>query len=145
MEYNLTLDVTNVDIGLLDEPDPKKRTRDAELSLNAQFKGRGVNVKKELTPAGYINIHKIGDSFANKLLKGLSTEKGKSKLGIAQIPVDNSMMVDRFNFNLDKGLVYTTVTFRRKALGWLVGIEQDKVQFDRIKLQEYLRNILGGN
>ncbi len=145
MEYNLTLDVTNVDIGLLDEPDPKMRTRDAELSLNAQFKGRGVNVKKELTPAGYINIHKIGDSFANKLLKGLSTEKGKSKLGIAQIPVDNSMMVDRFNFNLDKGLVYTTVTFRRKALGWLVGIEQDKVQFDRIKLQEYLRNILGGN
>ncbi len=144
MEYSLTLDVTNVDIGLLDDPDPRKRTRDAELSLNAQFKGRGVDVKKELTPAGYINIHKIGDAFANRLLKGLSSEKGKSKLGIAQFPVDNSMNVSGFNFNLDKGLVYTTVTFRRKAIGWLIGVEQNKVQFDRMKLQEYLRNILGG-
>ncbi|MCX7678433.1 MAG: AsmA family protein [Spirochaetes bacterium] len=145
MEYSLTLDVTNVDIGLLDEPNPQKRTRDAELSLNAQFKGRGVDVKKELTPVGYINIHKIGDKFANRLLKGLSSEKGRSKLGIAQYPVDNSMMVSGFNFNLDKGLVYTTVTFNRKAIGWLVGIEQNKVQFERIKLQEYLRNILGGD
>lgn len=145
MEYSLTLDVTNVDIGLLDEPNPLKRTRDAELSLNAQFKGRGVDVKKELTPVGYINIHKIGDKFANRLLKGLSSEKGKSKLGIAQYPVDNSMMVSGFNFNLDKGLVYTTVTFKRKAIGWLVGVEQNKIQFERIKLQEYLRNILGGN
>jgi hypothetical protein len=144
MEYSLTLDVTNVDIGLLDDPNPKTRRRDAELSLNAQFKGRGVDVKKELTPVGYINIHKIGDAFANRLLKGLSTEKGKSKLGIAQFPVDNSMMVSGFNFNLDKGLVYTTVSFKRKAIGWLVGVEQNKVQFDRIKLQEYLRNILGG-
>jgi hypothetical protein len=145
MEYNLTLDVTNIDIGLLDDPDPKFRKRDAELSLNAQFKGRGLNLKKELTPAGYVNIHKIGDRFANKLLKGLSTEKGKSKLGIAQFPVDNSLMVDGFNFNMDKGLVYTTVSFRRKAIGWILGIEQDKVQFDRIKVQEYLRNILGGS
>lgn len=144
MEYSLTLDVTNVDIGLLDDPNPKTRTRDAELSLNAQFKGRGVNVKKELTPVGYINIHKIGDAFANRLLKGLSSEKGKSKLGIAQFPVDNSMNVSGFNFNLDKGLVYTTVTFKRKAIGWLIGVEQNKVQFDRMKLQEYLRNILGG-
>ncbi len=145
MEYNFTMDVTNIDIGLLDDPDPKFRKRDAELSLNAQFKGKGLNVKKEFTPAGYINIHKIGDKFANRLLKGLSTEKGKSKLGLAQFPVDNSLMVDSFNFNLDKGLVYTTVTFRRKLFGLFVGIEQDKVQFDRITLQEYLRNILGGS
>ena len=145
MEYSMVLDLTNVDIGLLDDPNPKKRRRDAELSLNAQFKGRGVDIKRELTPAGYINIHKIGEKFANKLLKGLSTEKGKSKLGIAQFPVDNSMMVDGFNFNLDKGLVYTTVSFRRKFLGFAVGVEQNKIQFDRIKLQEYMRNILGGN
>ena len=48
------------------------------------------------------------------------------------------------NFNLDKGLVYTTVTFKGEALSLLIGVENNKFSFDRITLQEYLRNILGG-
>ncbi len=142
MEFLLILDITNIDIGKLDEPDPAKKTRDAELSLSANFLGRGVNFQKELKPKGYINIYKIGEDFANKLMKGLSTEKGKSKLGtIGQLVVDNSVNIKGFDFNLDKGLVYATVSFSGKALSLIMGVENNRIKFDRMRLQEYLRNI----
>ncbi len=142
MEFRMVLDVTNVDIGRLDDPDPRKKTRDAELSLNANFSGRGLDIERELSTQGTINIYKIGEKFANRLLKGLSTEKGTSKLGgVAQFAVDNSMNVKGFNFNLDRGLVYTTVGFSRRAIGYLFGVKDEKVEFDRMPIQEYLRKV----
>lgn len=146
MEFRLVLDVTNVDIGKLDEPDPAKKTRDAELSLNANFDGSGVDIKKELNIKGFVNIYKIGEEFANRLMKGLSEEKGKSKLGVAQPIVDNFMLPKRFSFNLDKGLVYTTVDIERKTVSKLMGvsIKNDQIRFERIPIQEYLRKVARG-
>ncbi|HSV96737.1 MAG TPA: hypothetical protein VLM75_07365 [Spirochaetota bacterium] len=142
MEFRVALDVTNVDIGRLDDPDSREKRRDAELSLNANFVGRGVDIERELSAQGYVNIHKIGEKFARGLLKGLSTEKGTSKLGgVAQFAVDNSMNVKGFNFNLDRGLVYATVTFSRRAIGYLFGVKDEKVEFDRMPIQEYLRKV----
>jgi hypothetical protein len=143
MEFRLILDVTNVDIGKMDEPDPAKKSRDAELSLNANFDGMGVDVKKELNIKGFVNIYKIGEEFANRLMKGLSEEKGKSKLGVAQPVVDNFMLPKRFSFNLDKGLVYTTVDIERKTVSKVMGvsIKNDQIKFERIPIQEYLRKV----
>ena len=152
MEYRLILDITNVDIGMLDEYDPEKispakRTRDAELSLNANFIGKGIigkgdNFSKELDVSGYINIHKIGEKFANRLLTGLSEEKNTSTLGgIGQWVVDNTMKIKGFKFNLDKGLMYATVAFSRGLFGYGIGIKDEKVQFERIPIQDYLRKI----
>ncbi len=146
MEFKMILDITNVDIAKLDEPDPKKKTRDAELSLSANFSGRGLNVKKELKPVGYIEIYKIGEKFANKLMKGLSEEQGQSKLGvIGQFAMDNSMKVSTFNFNLDKGLVYATVTLSRGAIGYAFGVENNQIKFDRITVGEFLRKVKQGD
>jgi hypothetical protein len=144
MEYNMMIDVTNIDIGKMDDIDPSKKTRNAELSLNANFSGRGVNINKELTTKGYINIYKIGEDFADKLMKGLSKDKGKSKLGIVQPIVDNSLKPKGFNFNLDKGLVYTTVTFSRGFVSMFGTIEDSQVVFDRLPIQEYLRKVRKG-
>jgi len=146
MEFRLILDVTNIDIAKLDEPDPAKKTREAELSLNANFSGRGVNIKKELSVKGYINIYKIGEEFANRLMKGLSEEKGESKLGMVQPIVDNFMIPKGFNFNLDKGLVYTTVSFERKTVSYVTGVkvENNQIKFERMPIQEYLRKVTRG-
>lgn len=142
MEYRLALDLTNVDIAKLDNAYTGKKTRDAELSLNANFSGRGVNVARQLTANGYVNIHKVGEKFANRLMKGLSTTKGKSKLGgLTQFVVDNSMSVRSFNFNLSKGLVYTTVLFKPGVLSAIATIDKNRVSFDRIPIQEYLRKV----
>lgn len=142
MEFNLILDAANINIARLDEKDPKKGQKDAELSLNANFSGRGLNINKELTASGYVNIYKIGTEFANRLMKGLSEEKGKSKLGApVQFAVDNSMLIKGFDFRLDKGLVYTTVTFTRKALSLFITVDNSQVVFDRIPIQEYLRKV----
>ncbi len=142
MEFRLVMDVTNVDVGVLDDPDRAKKIRDAELSLNANFSGRGVDIRRELNMQGYVNIYKIGDKFANRLMTGLSEEKGKSKLGaIGQFAMDNSMNVKGFNFNLDKGLVYTTVTLSRRVIGYLFGVKDEKVEFERMPIQEYLRKV----
>ncbi len=146
MEFMLILDITNLDINKLDDPDPKKKTRDAELSLNANFHGRGLNIKKELKPVGYVNIYKIGDRFASRLFKGLSQKKGKSTLGpIGDFALTNSVRPAGFNFRLNKGLVYATVRVQRQGvIGLGIGLENNEMPFERMPLQEYLRNIMAG-
>lgn len=142
MEFSVKLDVSNVNIGRLDDTKTVNISKEAELSLNANFSGRGLDVNKELTPSGNINIYKIGEEFANRLMKGLSQEKGKSKLGKpVQFAVDNSLLIKSFDFRLDKGLVYTTVRFTGKALSYFIKVENDEVVFDRIPIQEYLRKV----
>lgn len=142
MEFALVLDVSNLNVARLDRPNPRKGDQEAELSLNANFSGKGLNIKRELTANGYINIYKIGQEFANRLMKGLSEEKGKSKLGKpVQFTVDNSLLIKGFDFRLDKGLVYTDVYFKGKALSYFINVENDRVSFERIPIQEYLRKV----
>jgi hypothetical protein len=145
MEFDLVLDATNINIGRMDEPDyTKKISGDAELSLSAKFSGKGLNINRELTVSGYINIYKIGVEFANRLMKGLSQEKGKSKLGQpVQFIVDNSMGIESFDFKLDKGLAYPTVKLWRKVISVLAVVDRSEVRFDRIRVQEYLRKVAG--
>ncbi|MCP4726775.1 MAG: hypothetical protein GY863_17160, partial [bacterium] len=151
VEYRLILDVTNVDIGKLDNPDPAVKSRDAELSLNANFTGTGLDMfigkgkdrGKELNVKGYINIHKVGEKFSNKLFKGLSEERGQSTLGIAQFAVDSSVSIKGFNYNLDTGLMYVKVSFIRKGfIGYIITVEN--ILFDRVPIQNYLRSISTG-
>lgn len=142
MEFKMVLDITNVDIGKLDNVDPKKKKRDAEISLNANFTGHNVDMSKEINMKGFINISKVGEKFANRLLKGLSEQKGESKLGgIGQFVVDNFQKVKGFNFTLDKGLVYTTVSLDRRLLGFLATFQDEKISFERMPIQEYLRKV----
>ncbi|HPS56623.1 MAG TPA: hypothetical protein PK514_00830 [Spirochaetota bacterium] len=143
MEFDLILDATNINIGRMDEPDYKKVIpKDAELSLSANFSGKGLNINRELTVSGYINIYEIGIDFANRLMKGLSQEKGKSKLGQpVQFIVDNSMGIEGFDFKLDKGLAYPTVKLWRKIISVLAVVDRSEVKFDRIPVQEYLRKV----
>ncbi len=143
MEFKLILDGTNIDLSLLDNPNPKKKSTSAELSFSSNFSGRGLDVGKELTADGYITIYEIGSKTANTLMKGLSVEQGKSKLGgVGQFAVDNSMIIKNFDFRLKNGLIYSTVNFTRKLLSALITVNDNKVSFDRITVQEYLRNIM---
>lgn len=143
MEFDLVLDATNINIGRMDEPDYRKAIpKDAELSLSANFSGKGLNINRELAVSGYINIYEIGTDFANRLMKGLSQEKGKSKLGQpVQFIVDNSMGIEGFDFKLDKGLAYPTVRLWRKVISVLAVVDRSEVRFDRIPVQEYLRKV----
>jgi hypothetical protein len=94
---------------------------------------------------GPINIYKVGDKIANKLFKALSEEQGQSKLGFIQIIVDNSVTIKSFNYYIDKGNMYTTVKLDKSGVfGYIAGIREDTIQFDRIPLQEYLRKVREG-
>jgi hypothetical protein len=141
MEFRVILDVLGIDIGRLDDPTSKSTDKKAELFLNANVSGRGLNINKELNATGYVTISKIGSQFADRLMKGLSEEQGKSKLGApVQYVVDKSMPKS-FDFRLDNGLVYTTVEFSRNLLNMLIRIENNKIEYDRIPIQEYLRKV----
>ena len=141
MEFKFVLDVVNIDIARLDDPVSKPGDKRADLFLNANLWGRGLNINKELTATGYITISKIGSQFADRLLKGLSEEQGKSKLGApVQFVVDRSLPKS-FDFRLDNGLVYTTVEFSRNIVSMLVRVGDNKIEYDRIPIQEYLRKV----
>lgn len=141
MEFNANLDVSNVNAGRLDDLKTKNISKAAELSLSANFSGKGLNFKKELNPSGKISIYKIGEKFANRLMKGLSHEKGKSKLGRPGQYVVDKMIPESFDFRLDKGLVYTTVKFKNRPLNYLLRVENDELDFDRVPIQEYFRKV----
>jgi hypothetical protein len=144
MEYQLIMDITNIDIARLDEPDPKRKKRGTEISMNANISGRGMEFSKELDMKGSVHIYKIGEKFARQLLTGLNEEKGKSKLGIGQIAVDNSLKVKSFDFNLDRGLVYTTVHFQRNLFGYTISVKDEEVKYERMPVQEFLRKVREG-
>jgi hypothetical protein len=142
MEYNVSFDATNIDIGKLDNPN--KETRESDLSLTTRLSGKGLNIQENLTIEGYITIYKMGEGFADELMKAISEEEGESKLGPAQGVVDNSMLLDKFIFYIDKGNVYTTIKLKPKMLALVVGIENDEIKYERIPIQEFLSSISGG-
>lgn len=143
MEFDLVLDATNINIGRMDEPDYRKKIpKDAELSLSANFSGTNLNYNREMPWSGYITIYKIGTVFANRLMKGLNQEKGKSKLGDElQYVVDNSIIVTKFEFILEKGLAYPTVKTTDKFIGKFISVRNNEIKYNRIPIQEYLRKV----
>jgi hypothetical protein len=150
VEYRLALDVSNVDMGKIDNPDRISKSN-AELSLNARFSGKGLDMflgkgkdkGKELNTKGFISINKIGGKIANRLFKGLNEEKGKSKIGVAQVVLDNTMIIRGFDYNLDIGLMDVKVSLGRKALGYAVLV--DDIKITRMPIQVYLNNIFRRN
>ncbi|MBP8081796.1 MAG: hypothetical protein KAZ87_01210 [Spirochaetes bacterium] len=145
MEYRVSLNANNIDVSQLDRITSSRNTK-AEVSLNADISGRGVDFSGDFPEInGFMNIYKIQDKFANRLMKGLSEEKGESKLGVTQKVVDHLNLPSGFYFNIDSGNVYATVTLKRKALGYFTfHIEDDKIQYDRIPIKEYLGKIRKG-
>jgi hypothetical protein len=143
MEYSLSLDITNVDIGVLDQITKGRKDRSAELSMNAKLYGRDLDFKRKMNVNGSVNIYKIGDKFANKLMKGLSEQKGKSKLGIAQPAVDYGDIPSSFNYYVSEGTMYTDVYFKTKVVGYLLfRIDDNHIRFDRMPVQEYVKGLL---
>lgn len=137
MQYNLALDLTNLDIGRLNDPDPKSKTRDAELSLNAHLYGTGLDFSKGMSGVnGTVNISKIGKDFAGTLMKSLSDDNGKSKLGSVVGWVVDKFVPEKFDYFIDGGIMYVTV-----IMPFLAPIEGHQIKFDRIPAQEYLRKV----
>ncbi len=144
MEYQMIMDITSMDVARLDEPDPKKKRKGGNLSMNANLSGSGIDFSRELDVKGSVHIYEIGNRFANQLLTGLNEEKGKSKLGIGQVAVDNSLRVKSFDFNLDRGLIYATVHFQRNLFGYTISMKDEEVKYDRVPVQEFLRKVREG-
>lgn len=141
MEFNVTLNVNDIDIGKLDKPESVRINKDSLLSLNAQVAGRNLKVGQDFDISGSVNIYKVGEKFANRLFKGINEERGKSKLGMAQFAVDNGLIITGFDFYMDKGLVYPTVFFRKKVLGVFVTVNNEQVRYERIPVNEFFNRV----
>ncbi|MDA3899986.1 MAG: hypothetical protein PF637_05635 [Spirochaetes bacterium] len=143
MEYNLAFDATNIDIGKLD--DPNKKTNESDLSLTARLSGKGLNISESVSTKGYVTIYKIGEEFANNLMKALSTKKGKSMLGApTQFVVDNAMALEKFYFYIDKGNIYAKVPPEQRLITKLTFIKVNDIEFVRMPVQEFMRNLSEG-
>jgi len=141
MEFRTALNAHDIDIGKLDKPESVRINKDSLLSLNAQVQGKNLNIGQDFDVSGTINIYKVGEKFANRLFKGLNEERGKSKLGMAQFAVDNSLVITGFDFYLDKGLVYPTVFFRKKVLGVFITVNNEQVRYERIPVIEFFNRV----
>lgn len=141
MEFRTALNAHDIDIGKLDKPESIRINKDSLLSLNAQVEGKNLNIGQDFDISGTINIYKVGERFANRLFKGLNEDRGKSKLGMAQFAVDNSLVITGFDFYLDKGLVYPTVFFRKKVLGIFVTVNNEQVRYERIPVIEFFNRV----
>jgi hypothetical protein len=141
MEFRVALNANDIDIGKLDKPESIRINKDALLSLNAQVVGKNLNIAQDFDISGSINIYKVGEDFANRLFKGINEERGKSKLGMGQFAVDNSLIITGFDFYMDKGLVYPTVFFKKKVLGVFVTVNNEQVRYERIPVVEFFNRV----
>ncbi|MGB4267959.1 MAG: AsmA family protein [Spirochaetota bacterium] len=141
MEFRVALNVNDIDIGKLDKPESVRINKDSLLSLNALVVGKNLNIAQDFDISGSINIYKVGEDFANRLFKGINEERGKSKLGMGQFAVDNSLIITGFDFYMDKGLVYPTVFFRKKVLGIFVTVNNEQVRYERIPVVEFFNRV----
>jgi len=141
MGFRVAFNVNDIDIGKLDDPSSLRIHHDSLLSMNAIMQGKNLSTGQNLDISGTATIYKVGEQFANRLFKGLNEEKGKSKLGMAQIAVDNSLIIAGFDFYIDKGLVYPTVVFKRKILGALVTVNNERVRYERIPVMEFFNKV----
>ncbi len=141
MEFRVALNANDIDIGKLDKPESVRINKDALLSLNAQVVGKNLNIAQDFDISGSINIYKVGEDFANRLFKGINEERGKSKLGMGQFAVDNSLIITGFDFYVDKGLVYPTVFFKKKMLGIFVTVNNEQVRYERIPVVEFFNRV----
>lgn len=141
MEFNLGLDVVNMNMGRLDKAD--STATDAFLSLTSSVSGKGLDFKKRMNVTGNINIYKVGEKVAGRLMKGLEDEKGRSKIGTTQTIVDNTMSIRGFDFYMDGGNVYTTVQLdpRHVARASGIRIANNQIKYDRIPIQEFMRSV----
>ncbi|MGQ9842243.1 MAG: AsmA family protein [Spirochaetota bacterium] len=141
MEFKTAVNAHDIDIGKLDKPESVRINKDSLLSLNAQVQGKNLKIGQDFDISGTINIYKVGERFANRLFKGLNEERGKSKLGMAQFAVDNSLVITGFDFYLDKGLVYPTVFFKKKVFGIFVSVNNEQVRYERIPVIEFFNRV----
>ncbi|MCX8123015.1 MAG: AsmA family protein [Spirochaetes bacterium] len=141
MEFKIVLNAHDIDIGKLDKPESVKINKDSLLSFNAQVVGKNLNIAQDFDISGSVNIYKVGEQFANRLFKGINEERGRSKLGMAQFAVDNSLIITGFDFYLDKGLVYPTVLFKKKVLGVFVTVNNEQVRYERIPVVEFFNRV----
>ncbi len=141
MGFRVAFNVNDIDIGKLDNPSSIRIHHSSLLSMNAQMEGKNLTTGQNLDVSGTATIYKIGEQFANRLFKGLNEERGKSKLGMAQFAVDNSLIISGFDFYIDKGLVYPTVVFKRKILGAVVTVNNERVRYERIPVMEFFNKV----
>ena len=48
-----------------------------------------------------------------------------------------------FNYNIDDGMMYVKVALAKVGFGgMIIGIEKERIVYDRIPLQEYLKGLL---
>jgi len=52
--------------------------------------------------------------------------------------------VKSFDFNLDSGLMYTTVHFQRNLFGYTISVKDEEVKYERMPVQEFLRKVREG-
>ncbi|MBN1499140.1 MAG: hypothetical protein JW982_03215 [Spirochaetes bacterium] len=144
MEYKLNMALTNLDVYKIQR---SSQARDsAQLSFTTDISGRGLDFANNPEIKGSINIYKIGRRLASNLMKGLTAKNKKSTVDIyTRFAMDNSLSVKNMFYSIENGNIYTTVNFTKRTLGFFVSIKEEKIEFQRIPVQQYLNSILGKN
>jgi hypothetical protein len=138
MQYQLKLNLINIDMAALDQTLVKKQQEGGLLSAFVNLSGQDPAAAD---PRGYIIVNKIGPDIAKEVMEALNEKEGESKLGIAQPIVDRSTIPKSFEFRLGDGNIYTTVKFRRGAFSTVADLHPSELKYSRIPIQEFITGL----
>ncbi|RME93738.1 MAG: hypothetical protein D6767_00385, partial [Candidatus Hydrogenedentota bacterium] len=136
MELVAALQVKELDLKQLMDPEKAKAIKDGAISMDMFFTGRDFSDPLQ-NLKGYVSIYKIGDEFAKQ---GLKVVKPDSNFLVDAI-VDNTITVTKFELDLKEGLVYARVYMKKGFIAkGLIAPAGEQIIQERIPIGEFLNN-----
>ena len=132
MEYTGNLQIKDIDLKQLLPEKSQAKIDDGKIKADISFKGK--NLKDPIGNLGlYLSIFQIGKDFGKSVLNVISPR------GIFTDALSTAYAIDTIDIELNKGLVYADVNFKRSVLTYLISLEDNKISQERMPLANFLQ------
>ncbi|HNM03778.1 MAG TPA: hypothetical protein PKK05_12750, partial [Leptospiraceae bacterium] len=131
IQYAAVLQVRDVDLKQLLKKEARDKVDDGKIKADLNISGE--NLKDPISNVSlFFSVFQIGKDFSKS---AVNIVKSTDKITDFFI---NSYSVDKIEVELNRGLVYAKILFKKSVLNSIVSIEDDRIQQERFPLSNFL-------
>jgi hypothetical protein len=131
IEYEGVVQVRDIDLRELLSEESRKKIDDGKLKMDLNFSGRNLNdTLSELKL--FFSTYYIGEDFGKSAIRIVNADNLVTDM------VMSRYKVDRIEVELNKGLVYAVIKFKKQFVG-LFKLDNDAISQERIPLANFLK------
>jgi hypothetical protein len=132
MEYEGVIQVRDIDLRELLTEEARKKISDGKLKIDLNFSGR--NLLEPLSNSRiFFSTYYLGDDFGKSAIRMINQDN------IITDTVTRLYKVDRIEIELNKGLIYAVIKFKKQLVG-LLSLDNDQISQERIPLANFMQS-----